>query len=37
MAKLLSPIVHELPEEALKNSLEQTRKAIVNQPKLTAP
>jgi hypothetical protein len=37
MAKLLSPIVHELPAEALKNSLEQTRKAIVNQPRLTAP
>jgi hypothetical protein len=37
MAKLLSPIVHELPAEALKNSLEQSRRAIVNQPKLTAP
>jgi hypothetical protein len=37
MAKLLSPILHELPEEALKSSLEQTRKAIVNQPRLTAP
>jgi len=35
MAKLLSPIVHELPAEALKNSLEQTRKAIVHQPRLT--
>ena len=35
MAKLLSPIMHELPEEALKSSLEQTRKAIVNQPRLT--
>ncbi len=35
MAKLLSPIVHELPAESLKNSLEQTRKAIVNQPRLT--
>jgi hypothetical protein len=35
MAKLLSPIVHELPAEALKNSLGQTRKAIVNQPRLT--
>jgi hypothetical protein len=35
MAKLLSPILHELPEEALKNSLEQTRKAIENQPRLT--
>jgi hypothetical protein len=29
--------VHELPAEALKTSLEQTRSAIVNQPKLTAP
>jgi len=37
LAKVLSPILHELPEEALKNSLELTRKAIVNQPKLTAP
>jgi hypothetical protein len=37
LAKVLSPIVHELPAEALKTSLEQTRKAIVNQPKLTAP
>jgi hypothetical protein len=37
MAKLLSPIVHELPAEALKTSLEQTRRAIVNQPRLTAP
>ncbi|MGP0072307.1 MAG: hypothetical protein ACLPWF_10270 [Bryobacteraceae bacterium] len=37
MSKMLSPILHELPEEALKNSLEQTRKAIVNQPKLIAP
>ncbi len=37
MAKLLSPIVHELPAEALKTSLEQTRKAIVNQPRLVAP
>jgi len=35
MAKLLSPILHELPEEALKNSLEQTRKSIVNLPRLT--
>jgi hypothetical protein len=35
MAKLLSPILHELPEEALKTSLEQTRNAIVNQPRLT--
>ncbi len=37
LAKVLSPIVHELPAEALKNSLEKTRKAIVNQPRLTAP
>ena len=37
MSKMLSPILHELPAEALKNSLEQTRKAIVNQPRLTAP
>jgi hypothetical protein len=37
LAKVLSPIVHELPAEALKNSLEQTRAAIVNQPRLTAP
>lgn len=35
--KMLGPILHELPAEALKNSLEQTRKAIVNQPRLTAP
>jgi len=35
LAKVLSPIVHELPAEALKNSLEATRKAIVNQPRLT--
>lgn len=37
MSKMLSPILHELPAEALKTSLEQTRKAIENQPKLTAP
>jgi hypothetical protein len=37
LAKVLSPIVHELPAEALKTSLEQTRAAIVNQPRLTAP
>lgn len=37
MAKLLSPIVHELPAEALKTSLEQTRNAIEHQPRLTAP
>ena len=35
MAKVLSPLIHELPAEALKNSLELTRKAIVNQPRLT--
>ena len=28
MAKLLSPIIHELPAEALRTSLEQTRKAV---------
>jgi hypothetical protein len=37
MSKMLSPILHELPEEALKTSLEQTRTAIVNLPRLTAP
>jgi hypothetical protein len=37
MAKLLSPILHELPEEALKSSLEQTRKAIPPEARLTAP
>jgi len=37
LAKILSPIVHELPAEALKTSLEQTRRAIENQPRLTAP
>jgi hypothetical protein len=37
MSKMLGPVLHELPAEALKNSLEQTRKAIVNQPRLTAP
>jgi hypothetical protein len=37
MAKLLSPILHELPEEALKSSLEQTRKAIPREARLTAP
>jgi hypothetical protein len=37
MAKLLSPILHELPEEALKNSLEQTRKAIPHEARVTAP
>jgi hypothetical protein len=29
MAKLLSPVIHDLPAEALRTSLEQTRKAIV--------
>jgi len=37
LAKVLSPIVHELPAEALKNSLEQTRKAIRREARLTAP
>ena len=37
MGKMLSPILHELPAEALKNSLEQTRRAIVNQPRLAPP
>jgi hypothetical protein len=37
MSKMLSPILHELPAEALKSSLEQTRKAIENQPRLIAP
>lgn len=37
MAKVLGPLLHELPAEALKNSLEQTRQAVVNQPQLTAP
>jgi hypothetical protein len=37
LSKMLGPILHELPQEALKNSLEETRKAIVNQPRLTAP
>ena len=36
MAKLLSPIVHELPAEALKSSLEKTRRAIENEPRLNA-
>jgi hypothetical protein len=35
LAKVLSPIVHELPAEALKTSLEQTRSAIVNLPRVT--
>jgi hypothetical protein len=37
LSKVLSPLVHELPAEALKTSLEQTRNAIENAPKLTAP
>jgi hypothetical protein len=37
MAKLLSPILHELPEEALKSSLEKTREAIPHEARLTAP
>ncbi len=37
LSKVLSPILHQLPEEALKTSLEQTRRAIVNQPRLIAP
>lgn len=37
MGKMLSPILHELPAEALKTSLEQTRKSIENQPRLSAP
>jgi hypothetical protein len=30
MAKLLSPIIHELPAEQVRNALEKTRKAIVS-------
>jgi hypothetical protein len=37
LAKVLSPIVHELPAEALKTSLEQTRKAIPREARLTGP
>ena len=37
MAKVLSPIMHELPAEALRNSLELTRKAIPREARLTAP
>jgi hypothetical protein len=37
MSKMLGPVLHELPAEALKSSLEQTRKAIQNQPRLVAP
>ena len=36
MAKVLSPILHELPAEALKTSLEKTRKAIPREARLTA-
>ena len=37
MSKMLSPILHEFPAEALKTSLEETRRGINNQPRLTAP
>jgi hypothetical protein len=37
MSKMLSPIVHELPAEALKTSLQQTRNAIPREARLTAP
>lgn len=37
MAKILSPILHELPAEALKTSLEKTRNAIPREARLTAP
>jgi hypothetical protein len=37
MAKMLSPILHELPAEALKSSLEKTRNAIPRDARLTAP
>lgn len=37
MGKMLSPILRELPAEALQTSLEQTRKAVQNQPQLIAP
>jgi hypothetical protein len=30
MAKLLSPIIHELPAEQVRNALEKTRKAVVS-------
>lgn len=36
MSKMLSPILHELPGEALKTSLQETRAAIESQPHLTA-
>lgn len=37
MGKMLSPILHEFPADALKTSLEKTRDAVVNQPRLIAP
>jgi hypothetical protein len=37
MAKMLSPILHELPAEALKTSLEETRKAVPREARLSAP
>jgi len=37
MAKLLSPILHELPVEALRTSLEQTRKAVAAASELEHP
>jgi hypothetical protein len=36
VVKVLGPMLEGLPTEGLKNSLEQTRKAIVNQPRVTA-
>ena len=37
MGRMLSPMLHELPAESLKASLEKTRAAIENQPRLNAP
>lgn len=37
MSKMFGPILHELPAEALKTSLEQTRKAIPHEARLSAP
>ena len=37
MRKVLSPILHELPAEALRTSLEETRKAVPREQKLSAP
>lgn len=37
MAKMLNPILREVPAEALKTSLVQTRDSIENQPRLKAP